>query len=167
MVPERSMSAVALSPVASSRSSPECKRQYSLPERTMSFVSVECGTTAGPKSLKSRLSFPLSLTKSRSPPDMSPPIKSPAEETKSTVWSHNFTVDNENLLLWTSGGNYLFASDVPKCDQSDVVEPCPWKEYVVPGVMFVTGSKGMVAAVSEVCFFPGLANRAECPSLVF
>jgi hypothetical protein len=94
-------------------------------------------------------------------------MKSPAGEIKPTVWSHTFSVDDENLLLWACGGGHIFASVVTKYDQPDVIETCHWKEYIMPEVMFVTGSKGRIAAVSEVCLLSGLMDRANSLSLVF
>lgn len=67
------------------------------------------------------------------------------------IWSHGFSTDNTDIVLWDKESGYVFASTVrPGSERADATETWQWRKYLIPDIRFATGARGKVAGISEV-----------------
>jgi hypothetical protein len=116
------------------------------------------------KSWKRRFSYGINLNMRKSLTDTSPVTKLPSKELQgdeTIIWSHGFSADNNDIILWDQEGGYIFASTVPVPDPAETAETWKWKKYDFPGIRWATGAGGKVVGVSEVNFLSLVATKYQ------
>ena len=116
------------------------------------------------KSWKRRFSSGINLTKRKSFTDISPVSKAPTkvlQGAENIIWSHGFSADSKDIILWDKEGGHIFASSVPIPEPAETAETWKWRKYDFPGVRLATGAEGRVVGVSEVFLLGLLATHYQ------